>query len=206
MVTFLVVFGLFFLLMRWLLRYSSQSLGDESPLSKPVTYTYPNSYFWWRESIWALPLLIVMLVVGWLILKNYDTITQFWHYLVMGGVLALPVFLFYLLSRLDWTERQLATIIEDTAVHLDPATQSVVVSRADTDTVLTAANVVAIEIHLVSFGKFLYSYYRFIDRDGRATPIYDYGKGLPFGLEAYFKSVPVTAFDHSYPTSPLPLS
>ncbi|WP_229364546.1 hypothetical protein [Fibrella aestuarina] len=206
MVTFLVVFGLFFLAIRGLLKYTSQTLGDESPLSQPVTYAYPNDYFWWRETVWVLPITLLVVYGDWLFLTRFPTATKLWHYLLIGFMPGLTAFFIYVLSRLYWTERQLATIIKDTLVYLDPPTQSMVVSRASTDTVLTTANVAAIEMHTVSFGKFLYLYFRFIDQDGCATPIYDYGKGLPFGIEAYFKGIPVTAFTHSYPTSPLPLS
>lgn len=206
MIAFLVIFGLFFLAIRGLLKYTSQSIGDESPLSKPITYAYPNGYLWWRETVSASPLAILVLFVTWLVLKNADTANHPWHFLLIGGTLALAAGSIYVFSRLYWTERQLVTIIKDTAVHLDPTTQSVVVSRAGTNTVLTAANVASIEIHTVFFGKLYYTYYRFIDLDGYATPIYDYGKGLPFGMEAYFKGIAISNFTYSYPTSPLPIN
>lgn len=206
MVVFLVVFGLFALGLRWLLHYTSQTVGAASPLSKPVTYAYAHSYFWGRETVWVLPLALLLSCLSWLLMALLPTATQLWHYLLVVSFLALTIFFVYLLNRLFWVESQFVRIIRDTAIHLDPATRSVVVSRAGTDTVLTASTLAAIEFHAVTYGKLHYHYYRFIDQAGHATPIYDYGEGLSIAIDLYFNGVSTAGFAHRYPSAPLPLN
>ncbi|NID11536.1 hypothetical protein [Fibrivirga algicola] len=106
---------------------------------------------------------------------------------------------FYLLNKLFLLEEKFWTIIRHTSLVLDPAVKAITVHRAGTSTLLTAGNVALIESHITAQGKFAYFYFRFIDYDGNATFFFDYGKGLSFAIEDYFKGVPRKWVEHKFP-------
>ncbi len=144
--------------------------------------------------------------MSWLVLTNLNTATRPWHYLLAGSVLVLSVGFFYLVYKVSRLEERFWTIIKDTALALDPTTKSITVYRAGTSTVLTANTVALIESHITAQGKFSYLHFRFVDREGHATFFFDYGKGLGFALEDYFKGVPVKYVEHKFPFDTVPVS
>lgn len=201
--TFLL-FAIPFSLVGWLiytlLRYTSESVGEESPLKTTVIYQYDEgSFLKWRHTPLWLCIGIFYSWVCWVIVSNLATATSIWHYVLTFSSLALCVVWFYLLNLLFLLEEKLCTIVDDTALELDPATKSITVHRAGTSTVLTASTVALIESHLTAQGKLSYWHFRFVDHDGQSTFFYDYGKGLRFAIEAYFKDVPTTWVKHKFP-------
>ncbi|MEZ0540516.1 hypothetical protein [Fibrella arboris] len=96
-------------------------------------------------------------------------------------------------------ERKFWTLIADTELTLDPAMKSIKVTRTGTSTLLTINNVALIESHSTAQGKFTYHHFRFVDHDGYSTFFFDYGKGLGFAIETYFKGVPIQWVEHKFP-------
>ena len=82
---------------------------------------------------------------------------------------------------------------------LDPTTKSITVHRTGTSTVLTASTIALIESHTTAQGDFVYYHYRFVDHVGNATFFYNYGKGLRFAIDEYFKGVPTRWVEHKFP-------
>lgn len=202
--TAFVLFASVFLLFGWfiyrMLRYTNESVGEASPIKTTVVYQYGASDFlqWTNTPLWIF-LCLISVWASWIVLSYLDTATSIWHYVLAISIIAVCVALFYLLNKLFLLEEQFWTIIRHTALVLDPTTKSITVHRAGTSTVLNADTVAQIESHITAQGKFAYFYFCFIDHDGNATFFFDYGKGLGFAIEAYFKGVPMKWIEHKFP-------
>ncbi len=208
--TFLLLAGVFSVF-GWfiyrLIRYSNESVGADSPLERAVVYQYSEwGFLSWRQTPLIAPIPLFLIWVCWILLTSLDTATTSWHYVLAFCMPALCAGLFYLLNKLLLLEDKFSTIIDSTAIELDPATKSITVHRAGTATVLTADTVALIESHTTAQGKFAYYHFRFVGHDGRDTYFYDYGKGLRFAIEAYFKGVPMTWVEHKFPFNTVPVA
>lgn len=201
--TFLL-FAIPFSLVGWLIyraiRYTNESVGEASPLKRVVVYEYKAlDFLQWRQTPLIILIALFLYWVCWILLTNLDTATSPLHYVLTCLMLALCAGSFYLISKLLQLEDKFQTIIEHTALALDPATMSITVHRSGTSTVLTASSLAFIESHITAQGKFSYTHFRFVDHEGHDTFFFDYGKGLGFAIEDYFKGVPMKYVEHKFP-------
>ncbi len=206
--TFLL-FASVFLVFGWftyrMIRYTRDSVGTDSPLERAVVYRYSEwDFLSWRQTPLIVSISLFLVWIFWVLLANLNTATSPWQYVIVFSMLALCAGYFYLLNKLFLLEEQLWTIIRDTSLTLDPAMQSITVHRSGTSTVLTASTVALIESHIT--GRSTYHHFRFVDHTGRDTFFYDYGKGLGFAIEAYFKAVPMKWVEHKFPFNTVPVA
>ena len=197
-----VLFAVPFSLLGWfiytMLRYTNESVGEESPLKTVVVYQYDEwDFLKWTNTPVMTFLCMMQVWACWVALSNIGTATNIWHYVLTISCVVLCVAYFYLLNKLFSIEKRFWTIINDTSLVLDPATKSITVQRSGTSTVLTASSITLIEMHVIGqSSKVSYHYFRFVDHDGDFTLFYDYGKGLRFAIDEYFKDVPVKWVTH----------
>ncbi|MEZ0485677.1 hypothetical protein [Fibrella aquatica] len=202
--TFLL-FAVPFSLVGWLiyimLRYTRESIGEDSPLKRVVVYQYGEwDFLKWANTPILVLLSFMVIWICWLLFTNSDTAAKPWHYILIGSAFLFCAGLFYIVYKVSQLEKRFWAIIDDTALELDPATKSITVFRAGTSTSLTADTVALIESHVVErSSKSPYYFYRFIDYDDNVTYFFDYGKGLRFAIEEYFKGVPMTWVEHKFP-------
>ena len=193
-----------------LIRYSAVTVGDEGPLKQVVQYAYgEDDLLKWSQLPWLLivfPLLWVCWAITNVLVHGASSQTPVGAYPVvallwvsLGGLLLLAYHFFRI-------EQKLWRMIVGTTLTLDPHTKSITVSRADRDLELTTANTAFIEHHWINQGRFGHYFYRFINHSGHSTVFYDYGKGLPFALETYFKGTPYRLVEHRYPFKAIPFS
>lgn len=196
-----VSFGLVFALsMRWLLRYTAQTVGEASPLTTCVTYEYGTDDFWrWRQTPTLVLIVLLLSFLCGMVLTHAPTATRLLHYGLIMGMFVLYGVYWILLLTLWRVEQRLAALVRHTYVVLDPPTQSLTLWRNDVPTVLTKDNVAVIEHHELIQGRLGYWFYRFIDQNGNNVFFYDYGRGLSFGIDAYFKGTPTRFVAHRYP-------
>ena len=197
---FAVPFALLGWFMYTMLRYTSESVGEESPLKKAVVYQYgERDFLKWTNTPVGIFLCMVSIWLCWVVLSNIDTATSIWHYALTASCIALVVVSFYLLNLLFLLEEKFWTIINATSLTLDPVTKSITVHRVGTSTVLTTSTIALIESHVTTQGRFSYYHFRFVDHQGQSTFFYNYGKGLRFAIDEYFKGVPTTWVEHKFP-------
>ena len=202
-----LLFAVFFLLfgggIYWLLRYTRHTVGDDSPLNKPVVYRYDaGNFLRWTNTPVVSFLCLILLCVSWVSLSNLPSAMSVRHYLLAVGAvaaIALTGWLSFLLNKFFLLEKKLWRIIRGTSLIADPAAKSLTLLREGDATVLTAANVVQINYHIVEQGRFHYFYFQFVDQRDQSTFFYDYGRGLSFAIGAYFKDVPSKTHLHTFP-------
>lgn len=196
----LIVFGLFGWYLYVTLRYTAMTVGDESPLRVPVTYSVTAIQYLTR--FYFIFLVIGVLFCSWVfyILLRYAPMPKTpQEWLIACVCYSLFPLLFYTFFIILQLEYQYARITIDVEVSLEPATKSVRVSKADDTVEFVASDLEEIEHHVPTNYKSPYRYYIFKLKDGRRVYLNDSSVYLDFTLEAYFKQVPVRYFEHSIP-------
>ena len=194
-----------------LIRYSAMTVGDDGPLKQVVHYAYgEDDVLKWSQLSWLLLIVPLLLWVCWVVTNAlvHDANNQVpvWAYAVVAMLWVLLGALLFLAYHFFRIEQNLWRMIVGTTLTLNPERKSVTVGRAGDDLELTATNTVLIEHHWLKQGRFGYQFYRFIDSSGRSTVFYDYSKGLPFAIEAYFRGVPYQLVEHCYPFKAIPFN
>lgn len=198
---FAFIFGLFSWGLYKLFRYTAQTVGDESPIYRLVRYAYrEDDLFKWSNALYLVVFVVFWFWICWIMVANLHTATRFWHYALFFLALTLWLILIWLTVKLTQLERRLwQSVIGHTAITLDPQTQSITVERHGECIQLTAENTLSIDRHWINQGRFSYQFYLFTNRNGDTVRIFDYGNGFLFGIEAYFKGIPVLFIEHRYP-------
>ncbi|GAB2522631.1 hypothetical protein [Spirosoma aerophilum] len=204
METFFILFVLVFVPAGWFLvralRFTDETVGENSPLYKERTYQFSASqYFIGFFKILMGIVFIQAIVLPYVILKEAvaHEPSLFPLALVFAAFIAVPIFFFYV----DW---QYWTITRHTRITLNPFNPSITVDNPDYTSYLTPENVVRIEHHLKKTSNSKdplgnYGYYLFYTNDGQIIRINNlFFADIEF-LERFFSVVPHTAILHQVP-------
>lgn len=202
----LLVFGLFAWMLFKAYRYTSLSVGAESPEFHRVTRTFPA----WRYFTRTTPVMLgFMSVLGFLMacLTLSMLFTDFGAAVVLMLVLAMLGFLIVPGWKL---EMQYWHLVRGVAVTYNPNVSSLEVKRAERHLFITPTVVEKIELHTAHSGAYLfaeYEYLLFFLHDGRVVRL----SGMFFFehefRQKHFGSVPTEHHRHRIPwVKPLPVS
>ncbi|MCX6213062.1 hypothetical protein [Spirosoma sp.] len=207
METFFILFVLVFVPAGWFLvralRYTDETVGENSPLYKERTYQFSASrYFLGFFKLLMAVVLVEMIGLSFILTKQViaHTPSPFplaWLVLVFAAFVVLLALFFYI----DW---QYWTITRNVSVTLNPFQPSIFVDNPQYYSTLTPDNVVRIERHVKKTSTSKdplsnYGYYLFYTNDGQITRINSiFFDDLEF-LERFFSTVPNTIVYHRIP-------
>ncbi|ADB41326.1 hypothetical protein [Spirosoma linguale] len=205
MATFFILLVLVFVPFGWFiaraLRFTNETVGENSPLYKERSYQFTASqYFLGFFKLLMATVLIEMLALGYMLTKQainqepYLFFLAFFFGVVCAGMSAL---FFYV----DW---QYWTITRNTLITLNPFELSITVDTPYYTSILTPKNVVQIEHHRKETSNSKdplgdYGYFLFYTNDGQITRINNiFFADIEF-LERFFSTVPHTLVLHRIP-------
>lgn len=207
METFFILFVMVFVPAGWFLvralRYTDETIDENSPLYKERTYQFSASrYFLGFLKLLMAVVLVEMIGLSFILTKQViaHTPSPFplaWLVLVFAAFVVLLALFFYI----DW---QYWTITRNVSVTLNPFQPSILVDSLQYYSTLTPDNVVRIERHVKKTSTSKdplsnYGYYLFYTNDGQITRINKiFFDDLEF-LERFFSTVPNTIVYHRIP-------
>ncbi|WP_338874234.1 hypothetical protein WBJ53_01255 [Spirosoma sp. SC4-14] len=184
-----------------MIRYTSKTIGDESPLYTEQSYSLSAyDYFFRFFKILLAFLLVQMIVLAWIIAKEAIRPHQpllFLCTLCFTGFAAYFCFIFYF----DW---QYWTITKNVCITLNPHTPSIIISSPDQTSFLTPSNVVRIEHHLRKTENSKdplggYGFFLFYDTNQNVVQLNNIFLIHVEFLARFFKDIPQTIVWHTYP-------
>lgn len=188
-----------------LLRYTAQTIGDESPLVIVVTYKIEDwAYFSRFNFLFLIFFTLINLFMMYVMLFiAIPSATAYWHWLIGMGCLASSVYgLWYtfLIFKLEW---QYWLITRNKTITLDPTDKSLEIATRYKTVRFAADDVQEIEQHSsgLASSKMVagYGYLIFKLKDGRTAYLNLNKSYLEFALEDYFKNVPFRRIPHKIP-------
>ena len=210
METFFLLLALIFIPFVWfivrMLRFTNETVGEDSPLRKERTYQFSASeYFGGVTKVLLVMVFIMSLVLSYIMsevaFRQEPLAAAFgMFFLVFAGYLC---HYFYF----DW---QFWTITRNVTLTMNPFQGSLTVESPTFCDVLTPDNVISIEHHLVKVDNSKnpfsgYGYYLFCRNDGQTThlnTIFFTHVGHFEFMERFFGRVPQTLVWHSFPWNP----
>ncbi|GAB3895716.1 hypothetical protein GCM10028803_12520 [Larkinella knui] len=188
-----------------LLRYSAQTIGDESPLVIVVTYEIEDWEYFVSFNFFFLLFftLINLFFLYAAVFFQISAAAVSWHWFIRLCFLASSVYALWwcvLLFRLEW---QYWLITKGKTITLDPTDKSLEIATSQETVRLTAADVDEVEKHApgLNSGKMVagYQYFIFKLKDGRRVYLNHNKSYLDFAIDDYFKTVPTQRISHKIP-------
>jgi len=205
MATFFFLFVVVFIPFIWfivkMLRYTSKTIGDESPLYSEQSYSISAyDYFFRFSKILLASLPAQMIFLAWIMAKEAIRLHEpllFLFPLCFASFAAYICFIFYF----DW---QYWTITRNIYLTLNPHLPSITITSPNQISFLTPSNVVHIEHHLRKTENSKdplggYGFFLFYDADQNVTQLNNIFLIHVEFLERFFKDVPQTIVWHKYP-------
>jgi hypothetical protein len=204
METFFILLAIVFIPFIWfivrMLRFTDETIGENSPLYKIRTYEVSfNDYFFTFEKIgWAVCAFMMLLLSKIMVDAALTQEPLLWLFvLTFAAGSALFVSLFYV----DW---QYWLITRGVKVILDPIQPAIIVDSPSTYNILTPDNILRIEEHRKDPGKVSrmladYGYFLIYTKDGHCIPInFILLGGFVYTefVERFFSTVPRTTIWH----------
>lgn len=189
----------------WMIRYTAKSLGEESPLSVPVSYSIDAwDYFMSFNFLFLIFYTVLNILFLYATLFIFiPAAVLYWHWLLSASFLAVTLTALWWAVRLFDLEWQYWTITKDKTITLDPTDKSLEVADWDGTVRITAADVEEIEKHAPgpSSGKLVagYQYFIFKLKDGRRIYLNHNKSYLDYSIGDYFKTVPSRYVPHKIP-------
>lgn len=196
-----LVFIPFFWFIHKILRYTSKTIGDESPLYSEQSYSISAyDYFFKLFKILLASLPPQMIFLAWITAKEAIRLHEpllLLFPLCFVAFAAYFCFIFYI----DW---QYWTITRNVRMTLNPHVPSITISNPNQSSFLTPLSVVRIEHHLRKTENSKdplggYGYFLFYDTDQNVTQLNNIFLIHVEFLERFFKDVPQTIVWHTYP-------
>lgn len=197
-----LVFGLFGWMLFKAYRYTTLSVGAESPEFHRVTRSFPAwRYFTRTTPLWLGVMSILGMLIAWLALSML--FTDFGAAVVLMLVLGMLGFILIPVWKL---EMQYWNLVRGVAVTFDPQTPFFEVEHAGQKVRLIPGDVARVEVHQAQ-GRLEHGYLLFFLHDGRVLRLPWLFFFLHEFLEKCFGSVPREVYRHRIPwVRPLPVS
>ena len=201
-----LVFGLFGWMLFKAYRYTTLSVGAESPEFHRVTRTFPA----WRYFTRTTPVGLGFLSILWGLIACLLFVASFPDLWARLAVL-ITVFGFNLLIGIGWKlEMQYWRLVRGIALTFDPNVPSLNVERAGYQFLITPTALERIELHTTLSGAYLfaeYEYLLFFLHDGRIVRLSRMFFFEHEFLQKHFGTVPMEYRRHRIPwVKPLPVS
>lgn len=202
----IIIFAPFVWYINRALRFTNETVGEDSPLHKERTYQLSASQYFGEFTKVLFAIVLVMTVV-----LSYIMSKVAFQQEPLGAVFALFFLAFagflYYYFLFDW---QFWTITRNVILTLNPFQPSIIVESPTNHAILTPDNVIGIEKHLIKVDNSKnpfsgYGYYLFYSEDGHSTclnTIFFSHIGHFEFLERFFGHVPQTIVWHAFPWNP----